>query len=378
VRAFRLACLAYFTVALPSSTLGLLWPSMRLSFHQPVATLSILLVVGITASVLASTTIGYLLARLSAGAVLALGTGLTGVALAVESLTPWLWLFALGMVFFGFGSGAIDAAVNAHAAHHFGARQINWMHAGYGIGATLGPVLATALLGNALTWRWVYGIMAVLQAVVALVCTAIRRGWVAPPPAPVVPPRGPSRRRPSTVLSCLAFTAVESGIESAVGVWGYVFLTDGRGLTPTAAGVVVSAYWAMMFLGRVVLGVVADHVGSSRVLGAAVAGVPLGCVVMAVPGPGVLAVLGLLVVGVATAPIFPLFTLTTAQRVGATDDRDTTRTVGWQVAASAIGSAVLPAGGGLVIGSATAFVVALLLLGLAMCVLYRRVSTRTG
>ena len=36
---FLLACLAYLTVALPGSTLGLLWPSMRLSFHEPVGAL---------------------------------------------------------------------------------------------------------------------------------------------------------------------------------------------------------------------------------------------------------------------------------------------------------------------------------------------------
>ncbi len=32
-----LSCLAYLTVALPSSMLGLLWPSMPLSFHTPSA-----------------------------------------------------------------------------------------------------------------------------------------------------------------------------------------------------------------------------------------------------------------------------------------------------------------------------------------------------
>ena len=47
------------------------------------------------------------------------------------------------MVVFGLGFGAVDAAVNVHAAHHFSARQINWMHASYGAGATLGPLLAT-------------------------------------------------------------------------------------------------------------------------------------------------------------------------------------------------------------------------------------------
>lgn len=56
------------------------------------------------------------------------------------------------------------------------------------------------------------------------------------------------------VLSALTFAAVETGIESGAGIWGYVFLTAGRGLSHETAGVIISAYWTMMSAGRVVLG----------------------------------------------------------------------------------------------------------------------------
>jgi hypothetical protein len=36
---FVLSCLTYLCVALPGSTLGMLWPSMRLSLHEPVGAL---------------------------------------------------------------------------------------------------------------------------------------------------------------------------------------------------------------------------------------------------------------------------------------------------------------------------------------------------
>jgi fucose permease len=390
VPAFRLACLAYFSVALPGSTFGLLWPSIRADFHVPIAALGILLIVGTIASVIASIATGRLLARLGAGPALASGTALTAVALTAEALTPSLWMFAGGMTLFGLGSGAIDAALNAHAAQRFGARQINWIHASYGAGATVGPVLTAALLDDAVTWRWIYATMGMAQAVLALVFAVNRRAWVAPPdtvaasaPRPVQRPPRPARRTgrrrtgrrrtpAAAVVGSLVFTVVESGIEAAVGVWGYVFLTDGRGLTRAAAGVAVSAYWAMMFLGRVVLGALAERVGPSRVLGVAVVGVSVGCALMAVPGPGGPAVTGLLIVGLAAAPLFPLFTLTTAQRVGADSVEQTAQTVSLQVAASAVGGAALPAGIGLAIGAFTANALAppLLVLSLTMCAVY--------
>ena len=88
----------------------------------------------------------------------------------------------------------------------------------------------------------------------------------------------------------------------------------------------------------------------------------------------------MMTVGVAAAPIFPLLTLTTAQRSGAANVMKTTRTVSFQVAASTIGGAALPAGIGLAIGALNAKVLApsLLVLGLAMCGVYWAMSSLEG
>ncbi len=369
--ALLLACLAYLSVALPSSTLGLLWPSMRLSFGVPVGALGILLVFGITASVISSAAAGRV--RVRTGPLVAAGTMLVAVALAVEAFAPSLWVMAIGTVLFGVGFGAIDTALNAHAARHFGARDINWMHASYGLGATIGPLLVTALLIGGLGWRRTYGLMALVLAALACVFTVRRRGWRESPrvcrAAEGKPGPATARRKPPAALT-LTFTAVETGIESGAGIWGYVFLTAGRGLAPETAGVAVSAYWAMMFVGRVVLGPVAQRLGPARVLAVAVAGIPAGAALMTAPGPGLLAVVGLMILGLAAAPVFPLLTLTTPQ--WGDSATGATRMVSLQVAASAAGSAALPAGLGLAIGAVDARVLApsLLVLGLAMSILY--------
>lgn len=384
--AFRLSCLTYLFLALPSSTLGLLWPSMRLSFHEPVGALGILLVFGIVASVCTSAATGRALGLTGAGPLIAGGALLVVLALAVESAASSLWLFAVGVVVFGLGFGAIDAALNAHAASYFGARQINWMHASFGLGATLGPLAATAMLSGHLGWRLVYGATALAMAGLTVALTLNRRAWRQPAgaPAPTAKPRQPaeSRSRDAArtarmrVLGGLAFAAIETGIESGAGIWGYVFLTAGRGLSAALAGVAVSAYWAMMFAGRLALGPVAERLGAARVLGWAVAGVAVGAALMTVPGPALVAVAGLMALGLAAAPVFPLLTLTTAERLGAVGVGATTQTVSLQVAASAVGSAALPAVIGLAIGAlhATILAPALLVLGVAMGGLLRLLS----
>lgn len=388
--AFLLACLAYLGVALPGSVFGLLWPSMRLSFGAPVGALGIVLVPGIIASVIASAVTGRV--RVRTGTLVSAATLLVALALAAEAAAPSLWVLITGTVLFGAGFGTLDTALNAHAAWHFGARDINWMHASYGLGATIGPLLVTALLTAGQSWRTAYAVMAAVLVLLAGVLVLARHGWTSPEPrpspapraaAPLLPDLGPSNpdspnpgsphphpdpahRSVAAAARMLTFTAVETGLESAAGIWGYLFLTAGRGLPAAAAGLAVSAYWAMMCAGRVVLGPVAQRLGPVRVLTAAVAGVPLGAALMALPipgpGSGALAVAGLMILGLAAAPVFPLVTLTT----------ETTQMVGLQVAASAAGNAVLPAILGLAVGAAGANVLGpfLLILSLAMAALF--------
>ena len=380
---FLLSCLTYLSVALPGSTLGMLWPSMRMSIHEPVGALGIVLVAGVAAAVVSSAATGRVLARVRQGPLLAFGAVLVSAALAAEAAAPALWIIVAGSALFSTGFGVIDSALNAYAAGHFGPRDINWMHASYGLGATLGPLLVTVLLASGSGWRLTMGSMSIVLAAIAVLLAAARHRWRVPAvPAEEVPSerRRPSLRR-TAILAGLAFTAVETGTESAVGIWGFVFLTSGRGLPVTAAGIAVSAYWAMMFAGRALLGPVAERAGASRVLAVAVACVPFGALLMALPGPAAVAVAGMMVLGLAAAPVFPLLTLTTADRAGI---GGATQTVGLQVAASAVGSAAVPAVIGLVIGavSARAFGQALLVLAGAMCAVYwlalRPVPTEAG
>jgi len=379
VSVFSLSCLTYLGTALAGSTLGLLWPTMRLSLHEPVGALGIVLAAGVAASAVSSVATGRVLPRVAPGPLLAAGAAAVAVALALEAAAPAMWVIVAGAALFSLGFGSIDAVLNVYAAGHFSARDINWMHASYGLGATLGPLLITALLSGGAGWRGCMGALAGAVAVVAAVLAVTRNRWARPPgetaaspgPPPAPPAPGePALSRRRALAAGMTFTAVECGVESAAGIWGYIFLTSGYGVSAVAAGVIVSAYWAMMFAGRGLLGLLAARLGPARVLAVAVAGVPAGALLMTVPGPVPVAVAGMMLLGLATAPVFPLFTLATGNRVGA---GTASAAIGLQVAASTVGSAVLPGGIGLLIGSLSARALgpSLLVLGLAVAGVYR-------
>jgi fucose permease len=347
-----LAYLGFISLGLPDALLGVGWPSMRVDFGVAVGAVGIILAVGVTGYLLSSVATGFALARLGVGWLLAASTGLVAVGLTGYALAPVYAVVVACAMLIGLGSGAIDAGLNVYAAEHFGARHMNWLHASFGLGATIGPLVMTAVLAAGLAWRWGYGITAALQALLATAFAVTAGAWTdnATPPAQEgheVPGKGARRalKVPAVWLGALTF-AVYTGIEIAAGLWAYTLLTEGRGLSAGVAGTCVSAYWGSLFVGRLLYGVVADRLRSGAVLLWCMAGMAAGAVVIALPGPAWLAVIGLMMIGGFAAPVFPLLTLTTAERVGAAHAGPA---VGVQIGAAGLGGVVCPAAIGLLL-----------------------------
>jgi MFS family permease len=110
--------------------------------------------------------------------------------------------------------------------------------------------------------------------------------------------------------------------------------------------VIVSSYWAAIVLGRILLGALAQRIGIWPVLGTLTTIAVTASVLLLTRQP-VLAAGGIILLGLALAPVYPLLVLTTAERTtaGATD-----RLVGLQAAVSTIGAVVFRTAVGLIMG----------------------------
>ncbi|WNM39968.1 MFS transporter [Micromonospora halotolerans] len=363
-----LAYLAFVSLGLPDGLIGVGWPSIRRDLGVPTEAVGVVLTAGTVAYLTSSVLAGFTLARLGVGWLLAGSTLLAGAALTGYASTPALAVMVGFALVLGLGSGAIDAGLNAYAAAAFGPRHMNWMHAFFGLGVAIGPLIMTAALGAGLSWRWGYALVAAAQLTLAAAFAFTVRLWrgdpqagAALPPDPVAPqvvpgePAGAGPARPTSIGATLRLPAVWLGgaafavyvaIEVSTGLWAFLLLTEGRKLSAAVAGLCVSGYWGSLFVGRVVQGVVAERLGTARVLRGSLLGMAGGAVLIALPAPGWVTVAGLLVVGFAAAPVFPLLTLTTAERVGR-DHAD--RTIGLQIGAAGLGAALVPAAVGVLL-----------------------------
>jgi MFS family permease len=371
-----LAYLAFVSLALPPSMLGVVWPSMRLSFGQPLSAVGLVPPVGVLAGLISTTLAPYLVRRLGVGRILAIGTFGSVAALVLSGTSTNMWQFLASVVVGGLSAGAVDTTLNVFAARRFGPRRITMMHASYGLGAAASPLIVTAVIVSGLSWRWSYVIVLALEIVVAVTFAVTWKRWDVP-----VPERAPARSRTARVWGLdstlgMLLAAVQNGIEATVAIWAFTYLT-GLGVSIAVAGGLASGYWLTLVVGRVAFGSLAERIGTWKVMAIAVGllVVAAGLANLSLPVPAMTAVL---LFGVGAAPMYPLLVLTTAERTSS-DVAD--RVIGFQAASSSIGNAIAPGLVGLAIGvQLHAFGWALAGLSVAaaalLVVIHRRVHTR--
>jgi fucose permease len=348
-----LTYISFISLGLPDGLLGVAWPSIRVFFGLPIDALGALLVMFTAGYLLASFSSGWLLARMNVGTLLAGSCFATAMCLFVYAITPvWLIVIAFGLAA-GLGAGAIDAGLNTYAANHFSARSVNWLHACYGLGATLGPLIMTTVLAAGRRWQMGYVIVGSAQLVLAMCFGVTRRLWsnksevglAREDPSSIKTSPSASPTSPATTMQLpivwlsIAIFFVYTGIEAAAGAWAYSLFTEGRAVPAMTAGAWVSVYWGAFTAGRIIAGFVIGLLPRRLFLRCCIIGMIGGALLMWMNVTTLLSFIGLAIMGLFAAPIFPSLIASTPERLG---ERHTANGVGFQIAAAVLGQSLLP------------------------------------
>ena len=343
-----LAFVAFIALGMPDGLLGVAWPSMRADFSIPLDSLGILLLASVAGYMTSSFLSGALLSRVGVGNLLAVSCALTGSALVGYTLVASWWMMVLLGVMAGLGAGAIDAGLNTYVAANFDEGLMQWLHASYGIGVTLGPIIMTIALTTQNSWRVGYRVVGGFQLALAICFALILPMWnqkysTAGRDEPkrltdYKTPMGETLRQPQVWLSALLFF-MYVGAEVSLGTWVYSLLIESRGINPAMAGLWAGSYWATFTIGRVVAGLYAKRVGINLLVQGGLVGALLGTVLLVwnpFAGANLMAVA---IIGFSIAPIFPALISGTSQRVGT---QFAANAIGIQMTATGAGAAVLP------------------------------------
>ena len=343
-----LSYIAFISLGLPDGLHGVAWPDIRETFSLPIDAIGLVII---------SATIGYSISGFfsgvtvkifGVGGLLALSCGLTSTAQLLYAVTPWWPMFVASAFVGGVGAGAIDAGVNNYVEKHYSERLMQWLHASFGIGITMGPIIMT--LGIRLTglWRSGYLTVCLIQAVLAVLFLFSRKLWseneyderteVEAGNNKEDAGMRETLKRPGAWLSMILFF-LYVGAEIGLGLWVFSLLTESRGVEKTLAGFITSSYWGMFTIGRFTAGLYTRRLSPRLLLYLSIGTAAAGALILAVFRGPVGSITGIALVGFAIAPIFPGLMSDTVNRVGR---KHVANTIGMQISASGIGAAVVP------------------------------------
>ena len=361
-----LALGSFAVLGLPDGMLGPAWPEMRQTFGAPIAALGLILLVSTAGSVAISAFVGWLIQRIGVPALLATAGICAALGGAGFALAPGLWLILAVAVLVGVAAGMMDGGLNTAIGLAGRPRLLNLLHAAYGVGTTIGPLLITVAIVTG-SWRPAYAVLSALDLVIATLWLRQRRSdrlhATPEPPTPAEsaeptspgpeagnphPSEGWSRRRASAaVIAGMVLFFVYTGVEVGAGQWEASYCRGHLGLSASAAAIATFFYWAAFTGARIVLAVLPRQLELVRIIRwGSVLGVVGAAAIWWQPNRAV-ALAGFIVLAGGLSGVFPALIGLTPARIG---HRRAEHVIAWQVGAAAAGGSGLSAFLGLLIG----------------------------
>ena len=337
--------LAFISLGLPDSLLGSAWPSMYPLLGVPVSYAGILSMIISFGTIVSSLNSDRLTRALGAGRVTAISVGMTAAALFGFSVSTQFWMLCLWAVPYGLGAGSVDAALNNYVALHYESRHMSWLHCMWGIGTMVSPMVMGRVLAGGGPWTAGYRYIALFQIALTAVLFLSLPLWqkrtdetAEGGTAPQALSLGQVFRLPGAKEVMLCFFCY-CALETTAGLWASSYLTLTRGVAADTAASFASLFYIGITAGRAACGFLTLKLSDTQVIRLGQGVLAVGVAALLVPGPQLLALAGLVLVGVGCAPIYPSIIHATPDHFGA--DRSQA-VIGIQMASAYVGNLVMP------------------------------------
>jgi fucose permease len=345
-RTYRILTFGFVLLGIGISITAVAWPSISADMGLPIADLGIVTLVygaGYTAATLSG---GWVAERFSSSAILRIGAVGAIVGLAAVALTPSWPVLLIAMFAFGLGGGTEDVATNAYVAVRYGPREMGSIHGVFGVGAIIGPLLVTGLIAIGASWRLSFAVLGVGQ----LVFLGAVMVWARGISIPTRKSTGDTTKLSLTaplVWSIGIFLAY-AAVAGTTGVWAFTYLTEDRGFSESASGVIVAAFWTAFAVSRFIYGLTNDRYDARLIMRISMVGTILSLLVFWWNPTPAIGVIALIASGFSHGAFFPVQILMTPRRFGPTLAPSI---IGYEVGAVNVGNAVIPALVGILVGS---------------------------
>ena len=338
--------LSFISLGLPDGLLGAAWPIMGPELGVPISyagILSIVISVGTIASSLMSDRLTY---RWGTGKITAVSVAMTAVALLGFSFSHSFWQLCLWSIPYGFGAGSVDASLNNYVAIHYSSRHMSWLHCMWGVGAAIGPYIMGFILSGGGDWATGYLSVGMIQIVLSIGILLSLPMWKERRKSQdkLSEQKGPLTikeilRVPGATEVMLTFFGYCS-LEQTAALWASSYLVLCKGVTEERAAFFASMFYIGITVGRALNGFLTIKFSDNRLIRMGHGIIMCGILVMFLPLGEVVSLIGLVLIGLGCAPIFPCVIHSTPELFG---EEKSQAIIGVQMASAYVGCCVTPA-----------------------------------
>ncbi|CUS14301.1 unnamed protein product [Tuber aestivum] len=266
------ACCLNFCNGFNDAAPGALIPYMEKHYDIGYAVVSLIFLSNAAGFVFSATISQAIYARVGRARTVLVGVLMMVLAYVVVAVTPPFGAVVMSFFLTGGGMSLILAQCNVFASSLAGSTTaFGYVHGAYGLGGTISPLIATAMVSRGILWSRFY--LLLLGIAVFNSCLATYAFWNSEKDSTPIPrPSGntgvlstkdilrKSIRNKYTLMAAIFIFAYQ-GAEVAIGGWTVSFLITARAGDPAEVGYVASGFWAGITAGRLVLSHLCTRIG---------------------------------------------------------------------------------------------------------------------
>lgn len=308
--------LIFISLGLPDSLLGSSWPSISQSMGINESLQGVMSIIASFFTILSSFLTVKLIKRFKEKGVVALSIALTCAGLLCVMASPNFVCLCLSMIPLGLGAGAIDSTLNNYVAINYKAIHLNWLHAFWGVGATLSPFLVSFFLTDLNGWRTGAFVLAMIQCAILLITILTMNVWKAVEKE--FSNRKIENKEEKNInlgffntfkirgfsFALIAFFSYIA-IEGLTGNWFASMIVFGLGGDESSAARWSSYFYFGIMIGRILSGIVSLKINDKNMIRIGETILTLGIILLFMQFNIQLMPLAVIIIGLGCAPIYP-------------------------------------------------------------------------
>lgn len=374
--------ISFISLGLPDSLLGSAWPIMYSELNVPISYAGIISMIIAVGTIISSLQSDRLTKKLGPGKVTAISVAMTATALFGFSISKSFMALCIWAIPYGLGAGSVDASLNNYVALNYESRHMSWLHCMWGVGATLGPYIMGYVLTKDMSWSSGYHIIGILQIALTLVLILSLPLWKK---RNIIDSGEDINEKVLSIKEIIKIPGAKEvmlcffcycALEQTASLWASSYLTIYKGISADTAASLASMFFIGITIGRFFSGFITMKLNDTQMIRMGSFLIGVGIIIMLLPFGTNASIVGLIMIGLGCAPIYPCIIHSTPEHFG--EDKSQA-IIGVQMASAYVGTCIMPPIFGLIANyiSVGFFPIFLLAILIVMAIMHELLKKKT-